>query len=70
LPIHLTLGMSEADVVARLGRPSGTFHNLAIYSHEHDLVIHNEPYTVENDLLIEYSDGKVSTIAANHTTVS
>jgi hypothetical protein len=68
LPIHLTLGMSEAEVVARLGRPSGTFRNLAIYSHEHNLTIDNEPYTVENDVLIEYGDGKVSTIAVNHTT--
>ncbi len=70
LPNHLTLGMSEADVLARLGRPSGMSHNLAISSHEHNVTIHNEPYTVDNDVLIEYSEGKVSTIEVNHTTAN
>jgi hypothetical protein len=70
LPVHLTLGMSEAQVVAVLGRPSGTLHNVAIYSHEHKLTIHNEPYTLENDVLIEYGDGKVSTVVVNHTTAN
>lgn len=68
LPIRLALGMSEADVMAGLGRPSGRFHNLAIYEHAHQVTIRNEPYTVENNILIEYSDGKVSTVIVNHTT--
>jgi hypothetical protein len=68
LPIHVSLGMSKAEVVAALGRPSGMFRNLAIYSHEHDVELHNEPYTVDNDVIIEYREAAVSTIAVNHTT--
>lgn len=68
LPIRLSLGMSEAKVVSNLGQPSGTYRNLAIYSHEHDLTIDNELYTVENDLFITYRNGRVDIVAANHTT--
>jgi hypothetical protein len=70
LPMGLHLGMSEADVVAKLGKPSGRRSDTAIYVHEHDLTVHHEPYTLSNDLLIVYRNGRIWAIQADHTTVS
>ncbi|HTW60748.1 MAG TPA: hypothetical protein VMD55_03010 [Terracidiphilus sp.] len=68
LPFQLRLGMAEAQVEAEIGPPSGRYRDSAVYSHEHSLTLHGEPYTVSGDILITYRSGKVSTIAANHTT--
>jgi hypothetical protein len=70
LPLPLQLGMKEADVVARLGKPSGHNGDTTIYAHEHGLIIHSEPYTLSNDVLIVYRNGRIWAIEAVHTTIS
>jgi hypothetical protein len=70
LPIRLHLGMAESEVIAALGPPSGRHHHSAIYYHEHNLTLHNLPYTADNDVLITYDAGKVAMIAVNYTVAS
>jgi len=67
LPIRLDLGMAESEVIAKLGPPSGRHHHSAVYSHEHNLTLHNLPYTADNDLLITYDNGRVAMIAVVYT---
>jgi hypothetical protein len=70
LPLALQLGMKEADVVTKLGKPSSHRGDTAIYAHEHSLIIHSEPYTLSNDVLIVYRNAVTWAIEAVHTTVS
>ncbi|MGB0065633.1 MAG: hypothetical protein WBP85_14420 [Terracidiphilus sp.] len=70
LPDPLHLGMTEAEVERFLGKPTKKYRNSVLYFHEHDLTIRKEPYTLDNDVLVVYKDGRVWAIAANHTTSS
>ncbi len=70
LPSPLHLGMTEAEVEGILGKPTRKYHDSVLYDHEHNLTIRKEPYTLDNDVLIVYKDGKVWAISANHTTSS
>jgi hypothetical protein len=68
LPVQLRLDMTEAEVDAGIGPPSSRYRDSAIYSYERSLTLHNEPYTLRDDVLIMYRGGKVSVIAVNHLT--
>jgi hypothetical protein len=68
LPVHLHLDMTEEEVDAEIGPPSRRYRDSAIYSYERSLTLHNEPYTLRDDVLITYRGGRVSVIAANHLT--
>lgn len=70
LPNPLHLGMTEAEVERVLGKPTTKYRDSVLYFHEHDLTIRKEPYTLDNDVLIVYKNGRVWAIAANRTTSS
>jgi hypothetical protein len=68
LPIPITLGMTEKDVITAWGNPSDRYKNTAEYFHEHSVKIDGEPYAVLNSVRIAYRDGKVWAIVAYHST--
>lgn len=70
LPIRLHLGVTEPEVVAELGLPSGRHRHSVVYFHEHNLTLHELPYTAGNDVLITYDNGRVAMIAVNYTVAS
>ena len=70
LPLAIRLGMTEAEVVSRMGKPSAQSGERAIYLHEHNLTIDGEPYSLDNYLLITYRNGRVWAIDVSHSTVS
>jgi hypothetical protein len=70
LPSPLRLGMTAVQVERILGKPSGKYRDRLFYDHEQNLTIRNEPYTLDNDVLIVFRNGQVWAIEANHTTQS
>ncbi len=62
--------MTEAEVVSGMGKPSAQSGERAIYLHEHDLVIHGEPYTLDDYVLITYRNGRIWAIDVSHSTIS
>jgi hypothetical protein len=70
LPVRLQLGMTESEVIAKLGLPSGRHHHSVVYFHEHNLTLHDLPYAADNDVLITYDNGRVAMIAVNYTVSS
>jgi hypothetical protein len=70
LPGSLRLGMTEKEVLSRLGESSARSGNTAIYVHEHDLTISNRPYTLENCVVINFRNGTVWAIDGIHVTTS
>jgi hypothetical protein len=67
LPIPIHLGLAESQVDAVMGKPSGRYHGISIYVHEHNLTLHNEPYSADNTVLVSYRNGALWSIAADYT---
>lgn len=70
LPSSLHLGMTAAEVESAIGKPTRRYRDSLLYSHEHNRTVGAEPYTLDNDVLIVFKNGKVWAISAKHTTSS
>lgn len=70
LPIALQLGITEAEVLKILGRPTVKQGDRLIYLHEHPLTIRGEPSTSDNVVAILLRGGRVWAIEVSKTTVS
>ena len=70
LPNSIRLGMTEKEVLSRLGKPSARSGNTAIYAHEHDLRISSNPYTLQNCVVFTFRNGTVWAIDAARATTS
>jgi len=62
LPLTLRLGMPEADLVKMLGRPTRRYGQTLMFVHNHDEILNNQPYTVQNTVTVLIRDGKVSAV--------
>lgn len=67
-PTMLNLGEDESDLFRALGRPWARRGDQLLFSHEHKTTIHNEPYTVDNDVYVTLHDGAVAAITVIKTT--
>jgi hypothetical protein len=70
LPIALHLGITEAEVLKTLGRPTVRHGNSLGYVHEHQESIRGEPYDSVNIVVILLRAGRVWSIEASKTTTS
>jgi hypothetical protein len=70
LPTPLRLGMSKEEVIHTLGSPSSQTGNTLFYLHEHELTLHNEPYTDMNTLTIMLSGNRVAAMEVWKSTTS
>jgi hypothetical protein len=70
LSIPLELGITKADVMKRLGRPTEILGDRLIYVHEHQESIRGEPYDSTNIVSILIRDGRVWEIEVSKTTSS
>jgi hypothetical protein len=52
LPVALQFGIAEAAVLDALGQPSSKLGNVLLYLHEHEVTIHNTPYTAMNTVAV------------------
>jgi hypothetical protein len=68
LPLGLRLVTTEGALLQILGQPTLRKGNLLRYEHEHDLVLHDDPYTSWNTVIVTLRQGKVWGIAVNKTT--
>jgi hypothetical protein len=68
LPIPIRLGMTQSAIEKLLGPPSARQGGIVMYIHEHNLTLHNLPYTSTNTVEVDYKNGVVSAIAADKTT--
>ncbi len=58
-PIALRLGMTEKQVRGLLGKPTMKYRNTVSFDHGHEEIIHNEPFTVSNSVLVGIRGGVV-----------
>jgi hypothetical protein len=70
LPIPLRLGVTEAEVLKTLGKPSARTADRFIYLHEHQSSIQGEPYTSDNVVAILFRAGRAWAIEVSKTTSS
>ena len=68
LPVAMRLGTSQAAVEKLLGHPSARRGGNFMYIHEHNLTLHNLPYTSINTVEVDYRNGVVSAITADKST--
>jgi hypothetical protein len=61
-PTQLRLGMSESDLKLALGEPTARRGDFLFYAHSHDLKLHNEPFTLMNEITVRVKDGMVIAI--------
>jgi hypothetical protein len=70
LPIGLHLGGRETQVLQVLGQPTLRKGNTLIYEHEHDELIHGEPYTSMNTVIVVLRHGVVWAIDVDQSTTN
>jgi len=70
LPTPVRLGMSKEEIIHTLGSPSFNTGNTLFYLHEHDLTLHNEPYTDMNTLTIMLRGNRVAAMEVWKSTTS
>jgi hypothetical protein len=70
LPVVLRLGITEDGVRHIFGQPSTRLGNAALYSHEHEGTIRNEPFTAMNTLAVLLRGGVVWAIEVWKSTTS
>jgi hypothetical protein len=70
LPITVTLGTRESEVLTALGRPSQKSGRTFFYLHEHELTIHGEPFDLLNSVEILRRAGRVWAIEVWQTTTN
>jgi len=68
LPILISLGMRETDVIGAWGPPSDRYRNTAQYYYQHPVRTLNKSSTLLNYVYIIYRDEKVWAIVADHST--
>lgn len=70
LPVPLRLGMTKDEVLLVLGKPSTQTDDTLFYLHEHELTLHNQPYTDMNTVGVVLSRKKVVSIEVWKSTTS
>jgi hypothetical protein len=70
LPIPLRLGMTKQDALNTLGKPSAQIGDTLFYLHEHELMLHNQPYTDMNTVTVVLSGDEVVAIEVWRSTTS
>jgi hypothetical protein len=70
LPIRLHLGMTRDEVLNTLGKPTTETGETLVYLHEHELTLHNEPYTDMNTVNIVLRGKRVTAIQVWKSTTS
>lgn len=70
LPTPVGLGMPKEDVIHTLGSPTFSTGNTLFYLHDHELTLHNEPYTESNTLTIMLRGNRVAAIEVWKSTTS
>jgi hypothetical protein len=70
LPISLRLGLSETDLLQTLGPPTIREGNTLLFEHDQDLVIHDEPYTEQNTVIVVMRNGAIWAIEVSKLTSS
>ena len=68
LPLLISLGMRENDVIGAWGQPSDRYRNTAQYYYQHPVRTLNKSSTLLNYVYIIYRDEKVWAIVADHST--
>ncbi len=68
LPAGITLGLTESEVLRRLGPPTAKYGNILYFEHEHQETIRAEPYTSSYSVYVEIRSGVVGMIQAWKTT--
>jgi hypothetical protein len=70
LPIALQLGIEEAKVVSILGEPTRRSSQTFLYLHEHEEMIHNQPYWAANSVAVLLRGGIAWAIEVRKSTTS
>jgi hypothetical protein len=70
LPVNVRLGMTESQVEATLGKPTSKFQNTRLYSREHALTLHGEPYSADNEVFVFYDENAASALVVIYTVSS
>jgi len=70
LPVALTLGIPETEVLRVLGKPTARQGETLLYVHEHEEVVKGESFTALNTTTVLIRDGKVWAIEVGKSTTS
>jgi hypothetical protein len=66
LPVRL--GVTESDLSRILGAPTAKYRNTLIFDHEHEVKVHDEPFTASNTVYVVLRGGVVWAIQVWKTT--